>query len=823
MVKEFTDFPDLGPTQVGDKFVGTRNNQNIQMDLDTGVLDTYGNYLFGWLTSGTLSSNYFKVLNNMSGLPPTLTTEGADTNIDMLLSPKGEGSVTSETTGAGSFTHSSLGTGGFTVNTGGYLNFNSTQPFTGVTNDGALATASTRLLPTEFAVKTYVDTADTEVKSYSYITKTDNTANLPNSIPLSGIATGFLSNTTATGVLNPRTITGTANQVEITNGSGVSGDPTAALSSTLIFPGTISFGGSSATVNDIDNTGTSFLSTELITGLGTQLAIANAIDAGVSFRGGWDASGGTYPTTGGTGAAGAVEAGNWWYITTAGTLSGQDVSIGDWITALVNAPGQTGSNWLISAQGVNKVFDRIGNVVAERGDYSVDKITNGYNNDVSWVFSDFTAAVPPTLDTDATLGYTVGSLYTDTLTGYSYVCKDAGEGAAIWEKMAPTNASYADNVFSLNVNGNAADTEIVPLSPSGATYVAENGDDVTGRINSPAFPFYTLPAGINALNAVLDKIGNVLLVYPRGDGTLYENASIAGFSGWEIRGVGNNVIASDFLISDNATSAFVGGGRVANIYFNNLSISNFNDNIDGTTFEIGAFNDYVIDNEPSATNGLNSGNTFIDVEFVGSTIYFPSGYSRQINSITEKYIGCKFSGTMTINGTATQIRFIACQNTPAIVYANGATSAQVTIIGANSSNSYARIWTGAASGNTLSFSITPVEVRGLSTPFTLESSSKDFAMTTDGRLTYTGSDTKKFMCWCTTSVNNSANGAVQLYKNGSPIAGAIARGTMYGNIGVAGTIVSLATNDYLSTFVNFLAGAASPTVFISQISVQSVD
>lgn len=72
-------------------------------------------------------------------------------------------------------------------------------------------------------------------------------------------------------------------------------------------------------------------------------AYADAINTNVlNFRGYWNPTGGTvYPTTGGTGTAGAIEAGNTWEIDTAG--AGYDV--GDLIVAKFSAPGQTASNW----------------------------------------------------------------------------------------------------------------------------------------------------------------------------------------------------------------------------------------------------------------------------------------------------------------------------------------------------------------------------------------------------------------------------------------------------------------------------------------------
>lgn len=77
----------------------------------------------------------------------------------------------------------------------------------------------------------------------TYITQTDETIVLPNSVPLANIPTGILTNTTSTGVLNSVVLTGTSNQVIVNNGDGFSGNPTFAISPTLVLPGTLTLGG----------------------------------------------------------------------------------------------------------------------------------------------------------------------------------------------------------------------------------------------------------------------------------------------------------------------------------------------------------------------------------------------------------------------------------------------------------------------------------------------------------------------------------------------------------------------------------------------------
>jgi hypothetical protein len=281
----------------------------------------------------------------------------------------------------------------------------------------------------------------------TYITKLNEIVALPNSLPLSSLASGLLANTTGTGDLNPVTLTGTINQITVSGGDG-SSTPTFSLSSTLIFPGTITLGGalntagntisqdsgsmnltapssidlitpfasmnglrhygestnkilfgtgiqqflpdnflqfqisanginlaSGPTVNSITTSSTSTSTTALMTANTIQSAIASAIVSGKSFRGGWDASGGLYPATGGSGVGGAINMGDWWYITIGGTVGTNPVQPGDQIYALQDIPGQIDANWLVVISKVDSVFGRTGDVVATIGDYNFNQLS----------------------------------------------------------------------------------------------------------------------------------------------------------------------------------------------------------------------------------------------------------------------------------------------------------------------------------------------------------------------------------------------------------------------------------------------------------------
>lgn len=62
-------------------------------------------------------------------------------------------------------------------------------------------------------------------------------------------------------------------------------------------------------------------------------------------RGAYDASGNVFPSSGGSGTAGAILKGDIWTISVAGTLGGVAVQVGDTVRALLDTPGSTLANW----------------------------------------------------------------------------------------------------------------------------------------------------------------------------------------------------------------------------------------------------------------------------------------------------------------------------------------------------------------------------------------------------------------------------------------------------------------------------------------------
>ena len=88
----------------------------------------------------------------------------------------------------------------------------------------------------------------------------------------------------------------------------------------------------------------------------SQKAVKTYVDGSVTGllddRGNYNASGNVFPSSGGSGTAGAILKGDLWYISVAGTLGGTSVVVGSSVRALVDTPGQTSTNWSILNVGL---------------------------------------------------------------------------------------------------------------------------------------------------------------------------------------------------------------------------------------------------------------------------------------------------------------------------------------------------------------------------------------------------------------------------------------------------------------------------------------
>lgn len=71
----------------------------------------------------------------------------------------------------------------------------------------------------------------------------------------------------------------------------------------------------------------------------------NLVAGLLDYRGAFNASVNAYPTTGGSGTAGAIMKGDMWIISVGGTMGTAVVQVGDSVIANTDTPGQTDANW----------------------------------------------------------------------------------------------------------------------------------------------------------------------------------------------------------------------------------------------------------------------------------------------------------------------------------------------------------------------------------------------------------------------------------------------------------------------------------------------
>jgi len=79
-------------------------------------------------------------------------------------------------------------------------------------------------------------------------------------------------------------------------------------------------------------------------------------------RGNFNASVNAYPSSGGSGTAGAILKGDIWTVSVAGTLpTSQVVEVGDTVRALIDSPGNTQSNWAIAQNNIGYTPENVSN------------------------------------------------------------------------------------------------------------------------------------------------------------------------------------------------------------------------------------------------------------------------------------------------------------------------------------------------------------------------------------------------------------------------------------------------------------------------------
>lgn len=256
--------------------------------------------------------------------------------------------------------------------------------------------------------------------------------------------------------------------------------------------------------------------------------IASAVAGLWDYRGAYDASSNTFPTSGGSGTGGAILKGDIWVISVAGTLGGSAVNISDLIIANTDTPGQTSSNW---------------NIIEGNIGYTPENIANKENS---------------TIDTSTTKYPTVNLLKTglDTKIAKSSI---TNTWQGVDQTLVTSQKALHDALNSMS------DYEGVYVDPT-------NGNDTTGA-GTLAKPYQTI-------QKVLDTIASTRVIYVKGSTTAdiifgASNQSMIIVLDPKSQHSGNITLVSGntsiYFISESGTALLAGtinDGCSGSIYYN---------------------------------------------------------------------------------------------------------------------------------------------------------------------------------------------------------------------------------------------------------------
>jgi microcystin-dependent protein len=421
--------------------------------------------------------------------------------------------------------------------------------------------------------------------------------------------------------------------------------------------------------------------TVLLTSKATQTAIANAITGSENLRGGYDASSNTFPTAGGTGSAGAIEAGNYWYITVQGTLGGEVVPVDSSITALINAPGQTPDNWLIVQDAVNSVFGRTGLVTAQTGDYNFSQIsgTNAIIQGGTGANSR-QAAINNLVDTQAAKTFL------------------AGDGSNVGMRtLALTDLpDQPNNTFLGNVSGGSLTPIALSISQMNAAlavntniqYVTPNGNN-----SNNGFSFKT---GVATLSQALTNLGNVA-------GVIFVAPKVGGYpENTTITAQNINIVALSSNRAVDFTGTLTFAHTASNIQLNNIGVANLVHNNAGALY-------------------INGGNIVNSLVSSGAGYLQTNSTNLQAGSATISITGPKavtftegsVLGSITINNANAVVSVLNCLNALPIVVTAGVCGVNnTTVYSASAGTNAISVAAGAALYMTNSTALVP----GTNTP-----------------------------------------------------------------------------------------------------------
>ena len=167
----------------------------------------------------------------------------------------------------------------------------------------------------------------------------------------------------------------------------------------------------------------------LVDGLAAERTYAEGLVVGLwDDRGNFDASVNAYPSSGGSGTAGAIMKGDIWTISVTGTLpTGLVVEVGDTVRALIDSPGNTQANWAIAQNNLGYVAENQANKTDTiTGNEASSTLFASIKGIVDWTIANvFNPKISADAYNDITTGTDSGAFYEEAewlkqeVSGYS--------------------------------------------------------------------------------------------------------------------------------------------------------------------------------------------------------------------------------------------------------------------------------------------------------------------------------------------------------------------------------------------------------------------
>jgi len=327
-------------------------------------------------------------------------------------------------------------------------------------------------------------------------------------------------------------------------------------------------------------------------------------------RGTYNASGGAYPSSGGSGSGGAIKKGDIWTVSVAGTLpTSQAVEVGDTVRALVDGATNTQADWAIGQNNIGYVAEN-----------SANKATSMTGNETSnvfyltakavydWAITTFIMHSSSTAANDFLVGSGTGAWIKKTLAqtitilrtsldsayaalSHTHAATDITSGTLAAARLpAPTtsalggvqrNAGSAgqyvtgiDSAGALTYDTPAGGREI--LNSARTYYVRTDGNDSnSGLANTSGGAFLTIQKAVDTI-ALLDINAKIVTVQV-ADGTYTGAVTLKNVIGYAAQGnlviQGNAGTPTNVVVSVTSNNAFSANGLYSCWDIKNMKIT----------------------------------------------------------------------------------------------------------------------------------------------------------------------------------------------------------------------------------------------------------